>query len=545
MRIKTFGLAIGIIVCILLLFSILLFAPAAEPSKEYPIIHENDKVLPSGYLTGNETEELIDNGNGTVTILLYPVSSHTGKKAPVLIDNVTVVWGYGYAKGGKMVINEIKLLAPEQGLDASISLQDNGNGKIHISAVTTLGYYETDGYVRHPLNIRPAIRTSEVFPAILYPPIGDIGNESAGIVSRLMPVRAGNETVYVQGFEKHRVGPAMLWKRVFGNGSASAILKTDDGSYLIAGHKEVQVRGSAGDVQVESRAWLGKVNTNGALQWEHVYNGSGIQALLQHDGDYVATGNIGGSLWLLETDASGNVLIDRSYNNSTIAFAGVSIAPIGDEGYMIAGNAERPTYPYHAFVARADNNLTLLWNKDLSGYGLSFGNAIISTKDGNFVVCGGEDGDIAKIDADGNVLWNTTLGEHVGLLPVSILQANGGGYMAAYLDVTAAWPQGIIVSKLTSGGTTEWSKTFYGAGSAYVSAMSPAGDGGYVISGYTNGFASGLYVLKIDDTGRALWSAVYNQGAAGPIVRSDDGGYVMAASSGPQIMLMKFSSIIR
>ena len=535
MRSRTFGLVICIIVCILLLFSILLFAHPAGPSDEYPIVSENSGALPTSYQAADETDMLIDNGNGTVSLLLHPVSYFTGKNALYRIDNVSVTREYSYTTDGKKVITDIKLTAVDPTVDGSITLLKNGDGNIRISLWLGLGYYESDGYIRHPLDIKPAIESNEVSMSLLYPPVGKYGNESAGIVSKLVPLKAGDETVYVQGYEQHVVGPAMLWEHTYGNGSVGVILKTDDG-YLLAGKKEIQVTGPAGIIEKKDQAWLGKVDDEGTLTWERFYNGSSIQALLENDGDYVATGNIDGSLWLLETDKSGNVLADHSYNNSSYALSGVSIALTGDEDYMIMGNSN---------VIRADKNLSIIWNKDLSKYGITYGNTVIRTKDGDFVVSGGEDGNIAKIDVDGSVLWNTTAGEHAGLLPVSLCPTGDGGLIAAYLDVTAVWPQGITVTKLTPDGTTEWSNTYYGAGAAYVSSMSPAGDGDYVISGYTNGFASGRYVLKIDSTGNAIWSALYDQGAVGPIVQSDDGGYLIAASSGPQIELIKLSSIIR
>jgi hypothetical protein len=356
------------------------------------------------------------------------------------------------------------------------------------------------------------------------------------------PTKAGNTTG----------GPVVSWVHTYGNGSVGAILKTEDGGYLLAGDKEIEVTDAAGLKQKKDLAWLGKVDSRGTLQWERFYNGGSIHALLQYNGIYFATGDSSGSLWLLETDKSGNVLIDHSYNNSSYTISGASIASTGDGNFMLAGNWHSPGDLNHAFIARADNNLSIVWFKDLSRYGITYGNSIVRTKDGNFIACGGENGDIARIDIDGNILWNTTLGRDTGLIPVSVCPAEDGGFVAAYLDVKAEWPQGITVSKFASNGTTEWIRIYYGAGSAYVSAMGPVGDGDYVLSGYTNGVKNGVYVLKIDDTGNAIWGAIYDRGVAGPIVGANDGGYIMTAASGPlaitsvpQIELMKLSGYIQ
>lgn len=549
MRIKTFGLAIGIIACILLLFSILLFVPGATPSKKYPIIRENT-MLP-GYLAGNETDELIDNGNGTVTILLYPMSLQTGKKIPIRIDNVSVVWGYSYAPDGKKVINEVRLTAvQEPRFDASIVMMSNGSGWISVYAETSVGYYHTEGIIRHPLTITPARETNESAPAFLYPPLASSSNESAGLSPKLIPFNAGNQTVYVQGYDKHRIGPAMQWDHIYGNGSANVILETDDGGYLIAGRKEEAISGHAGSVQKTDRAWIGKIDTNGKLLWDRTYDGSNIESIMKQGDKYVATGYVDNghqSLWVLETDAFGNVTIERAFNNSSFNREGVSIAPTADGGYMITGNDKYPDYKNYAFVARMDDNLSLLWDREFSDYGLTYGNAIISTNADNFVVCGGEDGNIVEITADGNMLWNMTLGELSGILPISILPTDDGEYIVAYLDITARWQQGIMVSKIKPDGTIDWNKVYYGAGSAYTLTMCPTDDGGYTLAGYTNGVISGLYVIKIDDTGSAIWSEVYDHpgAAARAIIQSDDGWYMLAIDSDSQIEVARLDSLAR
>lgn len=361
-----------------------------------------------------------------------------------------------------------------------------------------------------------------------------------------MPSETGNQIVYVHGYERHAGVPVMLWDHTYGNGSASAILKTDDGGYLLAGQKEIVE--PTDTIQAVYQAWIGKVNSNGAFQWERFYNGSGIGAIMESGGDYIATGDNGGSLWLLETDVSGNVLIEQSFSNSSFTFQGQAINTEGDEGYMIIGNINFPNFRYAAFVAMADRNLTLLWCKDLTAYGIDIGNTIARQADGDFIIGGGEDGNIARIDAKGNILWNTTLGEHVGMLPISLQPADNGSYMVIYLDVGTSWPECITVAKIHPDGSMAWNKTYYGAGSACANSIIPAGDGNYLISGYTSGnltsgIIGGLYLLKIDDNGTALWRAVYDRGAAGPIVRSDDGGYIVAVGSSPRIELMKFGNV--
>ena len=156
MRSKTSGLVISIILCILLLFSILLFAHPAGPSDEYPIVRENSGALPASYQAADGTDMLIDNGNGTVSLLLYSVSYFTGKNDFYRIDNVSVTREYSYTTDGKKVINGIKLTAAEPTVDGSITLLKNGDGNIRISLWLGLGYYESDGYIRHPLDIKPA-----------------------------------------------------------------------------------------------------------------------------------------------------------------------------------------------------------------------------------------------------------------------------------------------------------------------------------------------------------------------------------------------------
>ncbi len=200
------------------------------------------------------------------------------------------------------------------------------------------------------------------------------------------------------------------------------------------------------------------------------------------------------------------------------------------------------------------------WSRNYGGSLEETGNDIVQTTDGGFIFCANtssNNGDVSgalgsvdiwvvKLDGDGNIEWQRTLGG-TGLDNAGrILQLPSGGYLLlgntrsndgdvsgnhGNTDVWLAWlsAEGAVLDQRCYGGSL-----LDGA-----LDLTPTPDGGYIIAGNsrssngdltTNAGFDDLWVLKVDGTGEIQWQHSYG-GTGGEtafgISLTNDGGLVL------------------
>lgn len=109
-------------------------------------------------------------------------------------------------------------------------------------------------------------------------------------------------------------------------------------------------------------------------------------------------------------------------------------------------------------------------------------------------------------------------------------QTGDGGYIiTGYTDSIA--PADAYLIKLDASGNTSWIKTYGGAGTEQGNYVALTDDGGYIVAGSSNSYGAGnVYVLKTDAAGNEQWHQTYG-GAGGEngtsIEKTSDGGYII------------------
>ena len=136
--------------------------------------------------------------------------------------------------------------------------------------------------------------------------------------------------------------PVQKWQRTFGGTDddlAHSVQQTRDGGYILAG--ETVYFGAGG-----FDAYLVKTDASGNLLWQRNFGGtsgdSAESVQLTSDGGYILAGITesfgagGGDAYLIKTDASGNLLWQRTFGGTDYDGA-YSVQQTSEGGYILAG----------------------------------------------------------------------------------------------------------------------------------------------------------------------------------------------------------------
>jgi hypothetical protein len=261
------------------------------------------------------------------------------------------------------------------------------------------------------------------------------------------------------------------------------------------------------------------------------------------DGGYVIGGDTstGGIFYfyLVKVDADGNLQWDRKYGRGWID-EGQSAQQTSDGGYIIGGYSIPPpgsnqsTENIDILLVKTDANGNMEWNKTYSGPGDDFWTSLQQTSDGGFIIAStmvqhniGTESWLVKTDAVGGLQWNKTYGS--GEVH-SVKQTSDGGYiLTGYID-------GFQLVKTYANGTEQWEKTYPWAGSNNTAnSVCQTSDGGYIIAGTTsNEFDSDFLLIKTDANGNEQWNKTYGGPSyehAYSVQQTSDGGYIVGGDS--------------
>jgi len=190
------------------------------------------------------------------------------------------------------------------------------------------------------------------------------------------------------------------------------------------------------------------------------------------------------------------------------------------------------------WLIKTDTNGTVIWEKTFGGSNNEYGNSIIQTNDGGFIISGitlSNDGDVGelshtsdawiiKTDSDGNIQWEKTYGGSNIEDANAIVQTDDGGYIfvarSYSLDGDVSnhhdlyYTSDYWVVKIDSNGNMEWEKSYGGNSQDVPYDIVKTSDGNFVIIGESNGNevdasnphgAYDIWMIKIDNDGTLIW----------------------------------------
>ena len=282
----------------------------------------------------------------------------------------------------------------------------------------------------------------------------------------------------------------------------------------------------------------------------------------------------------LETEFVGELDWVKNFGGSGNESA-QSIVKTNDGGFAVIGYtgsidgdvATKSQEENDYWLLKFDGNGNLQWNKTYGGSMDDIGQSLAQTSDGGFVLTGyamSSDGDashnegfhdnwILKLDAQGNMEWESSYGFSGHDYSYDIIEASQGGYFfTGFLDITSARLDGNTEkgnsmtshgvgefwgTKIDEEGNIQWRGYFGGTNNDRAHGVVQTDDGGFVMAGFTesddydisntNG-SYDFWVIKVDTYGNLLWE--HSFGGDGieisyDIAKTADNGFVVVGNT--------------
>jgi len=282
----------------------------------------------------------------------------------------------------------------------------------------------------------------------------------------------------------------LIWQNSFGfEGSDSGIslIETSDLGFLLSGIIDISASGGQGVTNRNDNRhaggdyWLIKVNQLGELEWSNFYGGNFTDTpfgIVQKDNNgFLVVGSSDSSdtdisnnkgtydFWILDISPEGALLNEKSLGGTQID-EGRSIIASGDGNFLITGDIRSDDVDVSNNKGGADLWLVkitpqgeLIWEKSIGGSNFDVARSIKSSQDGNFILSGSSrsndfdvnnnkgqnDAWVLKINANGEVLWETTIGGSNIDFAYDIAELNDGSIIA--VGDTSSIDGDIIINK--------------------------------------------------------------------------------------------------
>lgn len=224
----------------------------------------------------------------------------------------------------------------------------------------------------------------------------------------------------------------------------------------------------------------------------------------------------------------------------------VDLKPTTDGGHIIAGYTDSfGSGSFDVYLVKLDGDDEVVWAKPFGGEDADYANTVIQTGDGGYLLvgltkssgAGKYDVYIVKTDASGTLEWEKAYGGAGDDRAFSACEAGDGGFIVAgYTDSQGAGEDDVYLIKTDAAGELVWEKTFGGDEDDRANFVTPSPDGSYMVLGYTVSFAEGkefsadIYLLKVDDAGNEEWARTYGTTDTDYgywMEFTSDGGYVI------------------
>jgi len=353
-------------------------------------------------------------------------------------------------------------------------------------------------------------------------------------------------TVFLLTVSNAVAQPDTLWTRTFGGAldeQGYCVQETVDGGYVVAGSTGTYGSGS-------SNLWLLRTDGSGELLWQKVFPGSsdseGMSVHQTEDEGYIITGyalspSESKYMWLIRADPLGNMIWNRVFGGDE-RDEGRSVQQVSDGGFVVAGF----TQSYGAdgadlWLVKTDADGNLIFSRTFGGTGTDMGYSVQETLDGGFIIAGyttsfgSANAILVKTGQTGELQWQKTFGGSQMEEARFVRQTADGGYILT--GSTSSYGFGskdVWLIRTDCNGNIIWDRVYGGTGSDEGFSVRQTVDGGFVVTGYTDSFGAGgrdLWLIRTDSAGELLWDATFGGSSwegGNSVFQTWDGGFIVA-----------------
>ncbi len=336
------------------------------------------------------------------------------------------------------------------------------------------------------------------------------------------------------------------WQNTIGGKLADwnpQISQTLDGGYILGGHSDSHI---SGDKTEDSKGshdyWIIKLDSTGNITWQNTIGGSlydRLNSFIQtSDGGFLAggnsTSNISGDktensnglndIWIVKLDSMGEIewqntiggddedgveLIKQTLDGGYI-LSGFSSSNIsGDKTENSQGNSD-------CWILKLDSLGQIQWQNTIGGSNGDRASSVIIANDGGYLIgassdsnisgdktensIGGSDCWILKLDENGNILWQNTIGGDQTDGLTALISNSNNGYLIgsySYSNISGDKTENSLgesdywIIKINNLGIIEWQNTIGGNNADVIISLGQTNNGSFFLGGRSASNISG------------------------------------------------------
>ncbi len=372
-----------------------------------------------------------------------------------------------------------------------------------------------------------------------------VGSSSSGVSGDRTEELKGNLDIWLLELDESFNS---LWQRSYGgdNGEGAAtILHLPDEKYLIGGRTTSSASGDIDSLGFgEFDFWVFCINNIGEILWQNVIGGSegdGLSSVIAlDDGRFILGGYSASSIsgyksensrglydyWIVCIDSAGQVLWDRTYGGSSsdqlrllLHINEDELLLVGNSSSYISGEKSEHCYGSTDFwvIKVQTSNGDIIWDRTYGGSDLEQVSRVLLIEEAVYLIgsssspvsgtksepsLGGGDYWLVKIDMDGNIIWDRTIGGSSndfanGAVFDSvnnqiILVGSSGSNVSGHKTEPGFGGADYWVVGVDTSGNVLWDKTIGGSEMDYPNFIFNKGENSFILGGRSDSDISGV-----------------------------------------------------